>query len=339
MNISWVKHALLIPGILLAISCKNHTDNKTADTNPILTSNPRLKGITEQIKKDPKDASLYFQRGEILHKMEIDSLAIKDYKTAASLDTNRAEYYSAVGDLLFENKDLTTSVQWLQKAIAKNPTDVKAHLKIAKLFLYLRQYANGFAELNIVLRKNAYNPEAYFLKGMLYKDMKDTAKAISSFQTAETVAPDFREAVIQLGLLFSAKKDPIALQYFDKALKMDSTDVFPIFAKGVYYQDSKDYIAAKAEYRKCIIKNNHYTDAYFNLGYIYMQEDSIQKAYKQYDIATKIDPTNPSAYFNRGICSELMDSIKKAVIDYKQALALDTAYKSPKEALKRLGVK
>jgi tetratricopeptide (TPR) repeat protein len=328
----------VVCGIFLLFSCKNQHKTEEA-ANPVFQSDPNLKKITDLIEKSPGNADFYFQRGRMLRKLQYDSLALKDFKKASSLDTNRADYYSAVGDLLFEKKDLNGSVEWIQKAIAKNPEDRKAHLKIAKVFLYIKQYQKAFGEINIVLRHNVYDPEAYFLKGMLYKDMKDTAKAISNFLTSVQVSPDYKDAIIQLGLLYSAKKDPVALKYFDNAFAVDTLDVFPIYAKGVYYQDNKDFAKAKEQYRECIIRNRHYADAYFNMGWILMQEDSIQKAWRQYDIVTKIDPTNPTAYYNRGVCSELMDSVKKAISDYRLAASLDTSYKSPREALKKLGVK
>ena len=332
-----MKYIPLIFGVLLFISCNNHSENKAANTaDPVFQNDPNLKIITEQIKQLPKDAGLYFQRGRLLRKMRLDTLAIKDYKMAVSLDSNRAEYYGEIGDMLFEDKNIDGSIEWIQKAIARDPKDLKSHLKIAKLFLYIKQYPRAFTEIDLVLRQDVYNPEAYFLKGMTYKDMKDTAKALSSFQTSVQVAPDYRDAIIQLGLLYSAKRDPIALKYFDNAFKIDSTDVFPLFAKGVYYQDAKDYVNAKEEYRECILRNRHYVDAYFNMGYILLQQDSVEKAYRQYNIVTKIDPRNPTGYYNRGLCSELMDSVKNAVDDYQLAVALDSSYKSPKEALKRL---
>ena len=340
MKFASFKYFPILFVVFFLFGCKNHSGNATgkdADTDPVFTENPRLKSITEQINSSPKDASLYFERGGVLHKLKLDTLAIKDFKRAASLDTTQAKYYSAVGDVLFEHKDLNGSIEWIQKAIAKDPTDQKAHLKIAKLFLYMKNYQQAFAEINIVMRKNVYDPEAYFLKGMIYKDMKDTAKAISSFQTAKQVAPDYRDAYIQLGLLGSAQKDPLAIKYLDDAYNMDSTDVFPLYAKAMYYQNVKDYVLAKEMYRKCILRNTHYVDAYFNLGYIYMQQDSVEKSFRQYDIVTKIDPLNAPAYFNRGVCNEMMNKPKDAVADYRQARSLDTAYKSPREALKRMG--
>ena len=339
MKQAQIKYFLLLAGLLLFFGCNNQSGkNVVAETDPVFQSDPRLKKLTEKITNTPGDAALYFQRGNLLHKMQFDSLALKDYRRATTLDTGKAEYYSAIGSLLFDNRDLTGSVDWFQKAIARDPNDKRAHLKIAKLFLYTRDYPKAFAEINIVLRKNVYDPEAYFLKGMLYKDMKDTAKAISTFQTAVQVAPDFRDAVLQLGIMYSAKNDPLALRYFDNAFKMDTTDVFPIFARGTYYQQNKDYVSAKQEYKRCILRDRHFADAYFNMGYLLMQDDSLEKAWRQYDYVTKIDPANPTGYYNRGVCSEMMDSMKSAVADYHRAASLDTGYKSPREALKRLHV-
>jgi tetratricopeptide (TPR) repeat protein len=328
---------LAICGSLLLAAC-NGGGKKAVEDNPFFNTEPALKEITASIKKTPDDAALYFARGKMLRKLKQDTLALRDFKMASSLDTNNATYYSAVGDVLFEAKDLDGSITWLSKAIAKNPTDPQAHLKIAKLFLFMQKYDKAFEQINIVMRKDVYNPEAYYLKGMVYKDMKDTGRAISSFQSALQVAPDYRDADVQLGLLYTAKNDTLGIKYLENAYKKDSTDVFPLYARGVYLQNQKRYEEAKQLFRKCIVKNTHYVDAYFNMGYILMQQDSLQKSYNFYDLAVKLQPDNPSAYYDRGVCNELMNKLQDAIADYKNALKLDPKYASPMAALKRLNV-
>jgi Tfp pilus assembly protein PilF len=182
-----------------------------------------------------------------------------------------------------------------------------------------------------------YNPEAYFIKGRVYEDLKDTSKAISSYQTALQVAPDFREAMIQLGLLYSAKKDPLALKYLDNAFKADTGDVFPIFAKAVYYQNNNDPAAAKTMYREVVARDHQYSDAYFNMGFLLMQEDSTEKALRQFDLVTKISPNDPLAYYNRGLCNEKLGKKQEAISDYQQALVFDKDFAEAKAALKKLG--
>lgn len=333
MKIQW----LILPLLLLASACGNDTEQ--VEDNPLFNSEPALRKVTEEIKKDPDNAQLYFERGMLLDGLEIDSLALKDYKKAISLDSNRAEYYSAIGDMLFEHKDLDASVMWLERALKVNPGDKTAHLKLAKLFLYIEEYNKALTEINTVLRQDVYHPEGYYLKGMVYKSLSDTSKAISSFLTALQVRPDYRDAMIQLGIMYGMKGDPIALKYYDNAYTLDSIDVFPLYARGVFYQDKGDYEMAKQEYINAILKDRNYTSTYYNLGYVYMQQDSLEKAFRQYDILTKLDPTDPEAYFNRGLCYELMKKREEAIIDYKQALIFDEKYKDPQEGLKRLNAK
>jgi len=334
---------VLLLGILIGIAaCKNHgssTADQDNNNNAVYQSDPALIAITSDIKSHPDNAELYYKRGNLLHKQKEDTLALRDYKKAIALDSTKSGYYSAVGDLYFENKDITGSLPWIQKAIALDPKDIKAHLKICKVLLYTSKYEEAIAEANKVLRQDVYNPEAYFLKGMVYKISKDTAHAIGNFETAVQVAPDYKDAILQLGLIYSSKKNPLALQYFQSAYKLDSTDMLPIFAMGVYYQNNGQKEMAKQLYHTCIVKNLRYVDAYFNMGLILMEQDSVEKALRQYDIVTQIDRMNPTAYYDRGVCYEHLKKIQEAIIEYKQAAQLDSTYASPKEALKRLNAK
>lgn len=336
MKSAFIKFLPLLLGAFLIVSCKGkkHTGSQDA-----IFERPELKDISDKIDNNPKDAKLYFQRGNMLHHMQQDSLALNDYEKAASLDSTKAQYFSAVGNLLFDHKDVTGSVQWLKKAIALNPEDPTAHLKIAKLFVIIQDYPSAFSEINTVLRQDVYNPEAYFLKGFIYRDLKDTAKAISSFQTAIDADPKYRDAMLELGQLYSAKKNPIALKYYDNAFKLDTTDVMPLYAKGMFFQSQNQYEQAKENYKNCIMHNTQYANAYFSTGWILLQQDSVEKAWRQFDLVTKIEPNSADAYYNRGLCSEMMNKKTEAIADYKQALVFDKNYPEAKTALKRLGAK
>lgn len=318
---------------LLFLSCTHHP---TPATNPILAS-PQIAPLSQAIAADTTNADPWYRRGLALHRMGQDSLALADWYVATRLDSNKAEYASAIGDLLFEHKDVTSSLKWLTRALRHNPNDPKAHLKIAKLALFTKDYGQAFIEINTVLRQDAFNPEGYFLKGLVYKDVKDTAKAISSFQTVLNVAPSYREAAIQLGLLYTLRGDALGLQYYESAFRLDTTDVFPLYAKGMYHQAKKDYEAAKAEYTRAILHNVQYADAYFATGYILLQQDSFEKARRQFDHVTRIAPNDARAYYNRGLCAELMNDKESAAADYRQALTFDPRYATAEEGLKRLG--
>ena len=133
--------------------------------NNAVFNEPALQEVTKAIDKSPDNARLYFERATLLDRMEKDSLALIDYKKAISLDSGKAEYYSAIGNMLFEHKDIEGSIPWLERAMHLNPDDKRAHLKLAKLFLFTEEYNKALSEINIVLRQDVYNPEGYYLKG------------------------------------------------------------------------------------------------------------------------------------------------------------------------------
>lgn len=323
--------------MFLVFSCGPKQTGEAIPNHPAF-KDPAVLEISEKLQDKP-DARLYYQRGLLLHRMGEDTLALNDFKKAAKMDSTRGEYFSAVGDLMFEHKDINGSLPYLQRAVTLNPTDPTAHLKIAKLFIYLKDYTKAFAEINTVLRQNTMTPEGYFLKGLIYKDLKDTARAISSFQTAQQVDPEYKDPIIQLGLLYSARKDPQALKYFDNAFRIDSSDVFPLYARGMFYQEQENYEQAKAEFTRCIMHDANYADAFFGIGWVLLQQDSLEKARKHFDIVTRLEPTSATAYYNRGLCNELMGNRAEAVSDYRQALTFNEEYDAARQAIARLGSK
>lgn len=338
LNNTFRKGIVFFSFILICFSCKEKKPIANSIDHPMY-HDPAVKGFTENISKNPDNARLYYERGMMLRRLQEDTLALRDFKQAASLDSNKAEYWSAVGDLMFEHQDIDGSLPYLERAVKLNPKDPLARLKIAKLLIFLKDYKKAFNEINTVQRQNAMVPETYFLEGIIFKDTKDTTQALSRFLTAVQIDPSYKDAILQLGLLYSAKKDPQALKYFDNAYRIDTTDAFPLYAKGMYYQDQEKYEQAKAEYANCIVKDANYTDAYFGVGWILMQQDSLEKARRHFDIVTKLEPTNAEAYYNRGLCSELMDKPQDAVADYKQALVFNERYKEAQDGIKRLGGK
>jgi tetratricopeptide (TPR) repeat protein len=333
------RHILQLAGLLLFSMLCSCGGKKQVEKQPVdgVFAHPSVAVVSRAIEAEPGNAELFYKRAMALSDLESDSLALLDLKKAVTLDSGKAAYFSAIGELMFRHKDLAGSVQWFRKAIAINPKDPVAHLQFARMLVYTNDNQKAFTEINTVLRQDPYNAEAYFLKGLAYKNMEDTLKALSSFQTSVQVDPAYYESILQLGLIYSSRKDPLALKYFDNAFAVDSTDLMPLYAKGMFYQDQEDYEKAKEIYHSCIVHDPQYGDAYFNTGWILMQQDSLGKAIRQFDFVTKIEPANPEAYYNRGLCHELLKHKDAAISDYRQALEFDHKYQEPKDGLKRLG--
>lgn len=326
------KISLLLLVIISLSSCQDETPKSPQG----IVVPKEVVAISKKIETNPEDASLYFKRGILLRGADQDSLALRDFEKTIQLDSTKSKYFSAIGDLLFDKKDISGSVIWFQKAIAIDPNDETAHLKIANMFLFSKDYPKVFAEINTVLRQNVYNAEAYFLKGMCYKDMGETDRAISSFQTAVQTEPNYFDGYMQLGLLYTKKKDPIALQYFDNAIKVDSMNMEGHYAKAMYFQSQEQYEDAKKVFKQALNTNRDYAEAHYNIGWMLLQQDSTEKARREFERVLITKPNNARAYYNRGLCSEILGEDEKAIEDYKQALVFDPEFDLPTKALNRV---
>lgn len=328
-------YLLFLAGLLL-VACRSYNPEEHPDLKVREYNLPQTKDLTAKIVRDTTCADLYFQRGNALRRLHLDSLAAADYIRAVRLDTNKAEYLSAVGDILFEARDLEGSREWLRKALLKNPKDPQARLNLAKGDLINKDYNAAFEQINTVLRANPYDADAYFLKGMVYKDIKDTTKAISAFQTSLQVQPDYKESLMQLGFIAQDRKDSTALQYFRNAYLADTNDLFPIYTRGQYFGGKEQWARAKNEYQFAISRAPEYADAHFAMGYTLLQEDSVEKALPYFRKAAGLDPQNPNAAFNAGICEEYLGNPAAARQHYEAALKAAPGYTPAQEALNRV---
>jgi tetratricopeptide (TPR) repeat protein len=316
------------------ISCNLFTSKKKNAEE--IAPNQVESDLTKLVNDNPKDAKVYEKRARYYHASKKDSLAINDYTKAIGLDSNNASYYSAIGDILFEHKDITGSKPFIQKAITLNPKDEKANLKLAKLFLFTKEYPKVFVSINTVLKGNAYSDDAYFLKGVTYLDMRDTNKAISNLQTCVQTNPKNKDGFILLGNIYTSKKDKLALQYFENAYKCDTSKMDGIYAQGMYYQNQEMYEEAKKIYKRIVLANKQFPLSYYNMGWIYIQQDSIEKAIRQFEMAISVKPDYAEAYFNKGLCYEINGNKSEAIKNYEQALSFDSKNKEWNFALTRV---
>ena len=80
---------------------------------------------------------------------------------------------------------------------------------------------------------------------MLYLETRDTATAASSFQTVVEVDPTRYDAYIQLGLLYAAAHDDLALEYFRTARNLKANSIEALYDEAVYLQEHGDTEGAR----------------------------------------------------------------------------------------------
>jgi tetratricopeptide (TPR) repeat protein len=318
-----------------------NNDKTNADSLAMVEQlNPQIADLSMQIKGNPQNPGLYYARANEYLDFGNLKYALEDYKKAYQLDSNNATHALGLSDCLFELNNADGAISVLQDYLKNDPEniDILLNLGIDYYLLPKPQYQKAIDAFNQVLEIDIQNSDAYFYKGMAYKETGDTAKAISNFQTAIESDPDYYDGYMQLGLLYAAQGNDLCLKYYDNAIKIDETSTEAHYAKAKYYQDQGKIGEAITYYRGMIVKDPQDASAIYNLATLYFGIDSLSQAYRFYDLAIKQAPAKAMGYYGKGLCAEELKNTEEAISLYKQALNLDPDLEVAEERLLKLNV-
>ena len=326
----------LLLGALFVIACKTAPKNDDKIFAPI--GNPTVDKITVQLQAEPTNDSLWAMRGKALYKEELFDESIRDFKKAISLDSSQWSYFHALADAQMDFNQSKEAMATLDILLRREPKRLQSLLKLSELQLIIKQYAQAETSVNKVMELSKGNAEGHFMMGRIKKEMSDTLAAINEFQSAVEADANHQDAYLQLGILMSQKRNPIALKYLDNALRIDSINTETLYAKAMYYQNLKqpDYNTAMKLYRKIIGIDVHYTDAFFNMGVLLLEQKNPVEAEKNFELSTKADATCAKCYYMRGLMAEMRKDNKAAKSFYEESYRIDPENTGAKQAADKL---
>lgn len=322
----YLLYVLAITAILSSCGDSSSKINKTTDIDSLIVLYPdSLPIIIEHGQKMMKDFDF--------------SKAIADGAKAFRLDSNNIEARMLYADVLNNRPNRTfTDVLSAQRhfgvIIKKDPKNTKALIGIATTYSQQQDFEKAFQYINTALKINPRYRDGYVLKGTIYLQIGNKDLAKSSYETAVQQDPKFYEAYLMLGTIYESEKNPICLEYYTTASKIQPKNPDVLYALAYANQNFNNLNQAKRLYRKMIQIDTNYCEALFQLGYIKqnmeMERDSAIYFYKS---ALKTNHRYVEAWHNLGLCYEEMGDISNALQSFSKALKYDPNFElSRKEA-------
>jgi len=304
-----------------------------------LQADPDLTQLSALLAEDPDNDTLLYLRAATYYKLDAFDEAMADLEKAMKQDSMQPAYYHLLADVLIDYarpNDSRRAIEVLKLAAQRFPDRIPTLLKLSEFQLIVRKHGDALATLDKVLQRDPQNAEAFYMAGRVALDKGDTTNAISSLQKSVKIDADNADAWFFLGRIFSIRNNPVAVQYFDNALRVDSSYLEAQEFKAAFYKRRGEFNKAFDIYRDLLLRDPDYANAYFDMGVIYLELDSFSKAYDNFNIATKVDPIFVKAYYYRGIASESLGNREAALADYKQASGMSPEYQEAQEAKARL---
>ena len=288
--------------------------------------------LNAQIIQNPEDFIHYVNRARYLGQKEQYADAIRDIERALALDSNQAITYYERGEIYWRKQEVKLAYQSYQKSVEKDPLFSDGLIKKASIDIVLNNYDQALDLLDEALKIKVTNPIPYYFKGRLFKAKGDTALAISSYQTAVELDPQYYDAYVELALLVAAQGNDLADEYYKTAIGIRPKSIEVWYNRAMYlqengYKNAENYERALSCYDTIAHIDTNFFGAYYNKGFIYytyLKEYS--KAIASYTQAIKAFPSYYQAFYSRGLCYEKMKERKMALEDYDKALAIQPDY-------------
>ena len=294
--------------------------------------------LSRALLERPNDTLLLSERRNRFVEIGNFEKAIIDQKQLFELDTSNFYYRYELANLYFELH--TSNPNYISNSlalIAENSSAFPPMLLLrAKLYYVLQNYSEALKDINKYLPSYPFDAEAYFFKGLIYKDMGDLDLAKSQFQTAVEQDPNYVESYEQLAFIYSHNGDSLAKYYFKNALISDSSLLSSWYNLAMYYQNQGDFYNAKQSYYGIIRRDSLNKDANYNLGYISLVEGSYESAIQYFSFVISQNKTYPSAFFSRGIAYRLNGNNDLAKKDFEMTLELSPEFKEANDELQYL---
>lgn len=322
----------LLPLLILIASC----GKETGSTDHPAYHNPTVQPYTDSIAANPESATWYFERAKALSGVNEDSLCLIDLQQAVRIDSLNPIYVQALGNVYLELEQPAKAVSAFQKNLKLAAGDARVRLLLSKAYLENNDTIAAQQEVSKVLAAAPNYPDALYWQAKIRMAQHDTIAAIALAKQALTLDSGYYQASYQLADWYAAKGLPEAIPQYEKTFRMDTLDVSPLFEIGEMYKNRNQLQQAKDAYRVCILKDPDYTDAYIETGKILRQQDSTEKALRQFLLAIQTQPSSATAYLYKGLCYEKLKQKDSAVIALRQSLVFKPGQKEAQEALSRL---
>lgn len=332
------RNLYLFGAFLLAVilyACRD-IDKSASDADKAILQQGPFKAISKRIRSFPTDALLYLQRAEMLSQQGMHELAQSDYKKAWELEpseTTALQY----GNSLFMTGKWKQAVDFFEKAGNQYPENPIFKRRLGDALVQSGQTEAAFKQYDDILRVDSTQFEAWYEKGMLAASLGDSTQAVSCLEKSFQLMPT-QTSGLALANLYAEMKNPRSLDVADQMIKMDTAQelVDPLFIKGIFYANTKNYSKAIEQFDACIKRDWKFNEAYLEKGMIFFEQKNIDEALRIFKLATTVSNTYADAYYWIGRCYETIGNKELAKDYFLKAYSLDPSFKEATERIKKL---
>jgi tetratricopeptide (TPR) repeat protein len=217
-----------------------------------------LEALNKVISIDAGSTDAYVKKARLY-------LVMKDYENCAStvqkvfeLDPYNADAYYLKGMALDENGEKSKAIDAFLQAVLNNPHYYDALMQLGYAYAESKP-SMAIDYFTNAIKANPNSFEAHYNLGMIYQENNEPEKALNSYAAMLKLDPGNKLALYNSGYvnLVYLQKFKAGIDFFSKAISVDSLYVEAYYNRGYCYELSGDVLNARNDYEKVLaIKTN-----------------------------------------------------------------------------------
>ncbi len=228
--------------------------------------------------------------------------AIEEYKQVLLYDAKSAVVRLRLAAEFVKQGMVNEAIEQGKVALELDPKLSDAHLLLGGLFSAMKMYEDALNSYHEVLKLNSESIEAPLFIGALLAELKRYDESIHYFEklakNPKNKSPHLAQFYIGRIILEQAGEAPKAKVVakvegiFKQAIKAKGNFVDAYLALGQLYESNGQKDAAIITYRTYQEKNEPDSSIAENLARIYLEDEEMDKAFRQYEIMESADASN-----------------------------------------------
>ncbi|MBR0055413.1 MAG: tetratricopeptide repeat protein [Bacteroidales bacterium] len=324
------------------LNCLFFSCHSKKDRSDFVLDSNNLASLNQAIQMDSLNPELYYLRANYYYNHKAMDSAGIDVLKCIELKSSEPKYYVLLSDVNFAQRHTDDAEENLLKALDLDKNFNEARLKLAELYYFQKDYERCTAAIDEAAKLQPHNPTAYLIKAFCYKEQADTSNYLRMLYLVKDQNPEEIKAHLELGYFCQKRLDPAGIEHYKNALRIDPRNQEINYNLGVFYRELGDAENARAQFENLLsfAKDGVYAvNAYYNLGYILMEEKKFNEAVADFSHAIALDTKFVDAYAARGECYEYLGDVENARADYEKCLTLVTNYQRAIDGLNALDKK
>ena len=259
-------------------------------------------------------------RGVVAIVMLLVALALP-HEVAAQYNRN---YIYWMGQQKMVNNDYHDAIDILNMLIRHDAKDFDAYFLRGIAKYNLDDLLGADADFSKAVELNPVYTGAYYYRAITRSRLGNYDDALNDFKQAIELRPDLPDPYYSRGVTRLLNQQfEAAIADFDIFIRYEKRHVAAYINRGISYLNLKDTTKAYENFEQAIRTNREEPEAYNRRGGLYLAQERYEEAFDDFDKATQCDSTFLPAYFNRAIVNNHLDRPMSSIEDLNRVIELD----------------